>query len=379
VGVLKNLGKIGGMVTGRVLGAPFKIAGDVVGSKYIFDIGQDISKVTSSTGELLGEVSSSATDIVIGAATRDKDKLYEGVADISTAGAKTAKGVISGSRYTLNNGKELVEGVLELNGDKIKRASGRMAKTAIVASVAVGIADFVGDGMIDDENNDSVVATQRETIESITGNDIPEAAFAGDTESGGSHESDTEKGYAVLYGEPNLDAELWHQQVYPDTCAVVSQEFILESYIDQDFSEEELANEAMSKGYYKPGFGTYPDQVGSLLEDYGIEIERSDGHTIEDIADRLSKDQKIIVSVDSNELYAPSDEEQLKDLLYIPQANHAVMVTGYDSSTQTVYLNDPDHPEGAGIKVGLEDFENAWDDSFNFMVNTVNAPSMSSV
>jgi hypothetical protein len=77
--------------------------------------------------------------------------------------------------------------------------------------------------------------------------------------------------------------------------------------------------------------------------------------------------------VDANEIWSPSGEEQLKDLLFMPEANHAVMVTGYNDSTQTVILNDPGHPNGAGMKVDLKDFENAWNDSCNFMVSTVNA------
>jgi uncharacterized protein YvpB len=184
---------------------------------------------------------------------------------------------------------------------------------------------------------------------------------------------DSGEGLAEIYGDPISDAELWHQQTYPDTCAVVSQEYILETYFGREFSEEELAIEAMSKGYYAPGIGTYSDYVGNLLEDYGIEIDRSEGNTIEDLTNKLSENQKIIVAVDSNEIWYPSGEEQLKDLLFMPEANHAVMVTGYDDSTQTVILNDPGHPSGAGMKVNVEDFENAWNDSCNFMVSTVNA------
>ena len=190
------------------------------------------------------------------------------------------------------------------------------------------------------------------------------------------HENSLENsdGYAEMFGDPSSDAGYWHQQKYPDTCAIVSQEYILEAYIGRDFSEEELAHEAMSKGYYAPGVGTWPDDVGNLLEDYGIEVERSDGNTIEDLTDKLSKHQKVIVGIDANEIWTPSGEEQLKDLLFMPEANHAVMVTGYDDSTQTVYLNDPGHPDGAKMSVKLDDFENAWNDSCNFMVCTVKAP-----
>ncbi len=178
------------------------------------------------------------------------------------------------------------------------------------------------------------------------------------------------------YEEPPDDKIHWHQQKYRDTCAIVSQEYILDSFYDYDFSEEELVKEAIEKGYYIPGFGTVPDYVGNLLEDHGIEVQRSEGNTIDDIMERLARGEKIIVGVDANEIWAPSELEQLKDLYFLPEANHAVMVTGYNDQTHTVTLNDPGHPQGGGMEVALDDFTNAWQDSNGFMVAANKAPSM---
>jgi hypothetical protein len=180
--------------------------------------------------------------------------------------------------------------------------------------------------------------------------------------------------FGDIYGHPEEDLKHWHKQNNEDTCAIVSQEYILDSFSDYDFSEEELINEAIKKGYYIPGSGTLPYYVGNLLEDHGIEVQRSEGNTIDDIKEKLIHEQKIIVGVDANEIWAPSEFEQLKDLYFMPEANHAVMVTGYNDETQTVTLNDPGHPNGAGIKVALNDFENAWHDANCFMV-TANKPS----
>lgn len=181
------------------------------------------------------------------------------------------------------------------------------------------------------------------------------------------------------YGIPEDDARYWHFQQHPDTCAIVSQEYILEKFTGQEFDEEDLASEAISNGYYTPGVGTYPDFVGKLLEDHGIEVERSIGNTIDDIKDNLLSGKDIIVGLDANEIWDPSEIQQLKDLILMPEANHAVMVTGFNDSTQEVILNDPGHPQGAGMHVPLRNFENAWDDSDCFMVNTVNTPKTSTV
>lgn len=166
------------------------------------------------------------------------------------------------------------------------------------------------------------------------------------------------------------DIEHWHMQEQPDTCAIVSQEYILESYLDRDFTETGLVNLSIEKGYYSPGSGTSPWDVGKLLEDYNIPVERTAYRSFDDIIEKLENNKKIIVGVDANEIWENSDEQQLLDLFFMPQANHAVQVIGFDSDQEKVILNDSGHPDGKGMRVSLSDFSNAWEDSNNFMVYT---------
>ena len=177
---------------------------------------------------------------------------------------------------------------------------------------------------------------------------------------------------------PSEDIKHWHMQEGLDTCAIVSQGYILDSYLDHDFTENELVNHAIDKGYYTPGCGTFMYDVGKLLEDYGVTVERTEGNKFNDILEKLNNNQKIIVGVDSNEIWANSSSEQLKDLFFMPEANHAVQVIGYNNESQTVILNDPGHPDGKGMGVNLRSFEEAWQDSNNFMVSA-EPPSSASV
>jgi Peptidase_C39 like family len=179
------------------------------------------------------------------------------------------------------------------------------------------------------------------------------------------------------FREP-LDIKHWHIQDMPDTCAIVSQEYILDSCLERDFTEKELVHHAIEKGYYTPGYGTFMYDVGNLLEDFDFTVERTEGNNFNDILEKLNNNQKIIVGVDSNEIWANSSSEQLKDLFFMPEANHAVQVIGYSNESQTVILNDPGHPDGKGMEVNLRDFEEAWQDSNNFMVSA-EPPSSASV
>lgn len=179
-----------------------------------------------------------------------------------------------------------------------------------------------------------------------------------------------------IIGDPSSDLEHWHQQSYDDTCAVVSQEFILDELTGQDFSEDELRQEAIENGWYTPGGGTAMGDVGELLEAHGIDVERGNGFTVDDLRKQLEQGNKIIVGVDADEIWSSTPEnEWLNDYACMPgqDANHAVQVIGIDYSNPDdpmVILNDPGHEYGQGMMIPLAQFEDAWADSGNFMVHT---------
>jgi len=99
---------------------------------------------------------------------------------------------------------------------------------------------------------------------------------------------------AIHFGEEkgwldsNADIDLWHLQ-HHDTCAIVSQQFVLESLTGHSFSENELMKEAQEHGWYYPGGGTPPDHVGDLLKLHGIPIERGCGRSIEYLQSQLDQ------------------------------------------------------------------------------------------
>lgn len=174
-----------------------------------------------------------------------------------------------------------------------------------------------------------------------------------------------------IYGSPESDMDYWVQQLYPDTCAIVSQKFIIEDFVGVELTEDQLRDMAIDKGYYTPGHGTFPYEVGNILEDFGITVLRNEGNTFDDIVEKLTNNQKIIVGVDSNAIWNGSDSWSLIDLLHMPGADHAVQVIGYNSENETVILNDPGHPDGQGMTVPLNDFLYGWDAGNNFMVSTI--------
>ena len=161
------------------------------------------------------------------------------------------------------------------------------------------------------------------------------------------------------------------QQHYQDTCAVRSQELVLRDFGVQ-ISEDSLRNEAMSKGWYTPGCGTDVNSVGNLLESHGVSVHRYQNADIISLTSELAQGHKVIVGVDSGELQNHGLWEEIKDNLGFQQANHALLVSGIDTSDPDhvkVILTDPGTGDIAKA-YPIEQFVESWKDSSCFMVAT---------
>jgi|GEM_PF-3709020 len=183
----------------------------------------------------------------------------------------------------------------------------------------------------------------------------------------------------------NADIDLWHLQHHDDTCAIVSQQLVLESLTGHSVSENELMQEAYERGWYNPGGGTPAAHVGDLLQAHGIPIERGGGRSIKDLESQLDQGNKVIVAVNGNDIWYPHTlsifDTILTDIGFMPgqPANHAVQVVSIDHSNAShpmVVLNDSGIFTGAGERVPLDIFEQAWATSNDFMVSTEKAQTI---
>lgn len=159
-----------------------------------------------------------------------------------------------------------------------------------------------------------------------------------------------------------------------DTCAIKSQQIILHSF-GMDIPEEILTIEATGKGYYIPGKGTDPSLVGMILEDHGVGTHTKYHATIYDLVAELAQGHKVIVGVDADELWRPS---YFNDL-FGEQANHALIVTGIDTTNPNdirVLITDPGTGDVAR-SYPIAQFLDAWHDSSCMMVATDMAPQVS--
>lgn len=179
--------------------------------------------------------------------------------------------------------------------------------------------------------------------------------------------------FTTTIGTPEEDGQLWQLQTTPFTCAVVAQRGIIEAFTGEDISEAQLVYEATINGWLTDG-GMSPLDAGRLLELHGIPCHVQMGATVEELIAELTQGHKVIVGVDSGELW--NQDSFLEDFFH-QAADHAVWVTGInmgDPAHPKIIVNDSGDPHGAGKEYDLSDFVAAWQDSGFFYVATDNTP-----
>lgn len=172
---------------------------------------------------------------------------------------------------------------------------------------------------------------------------------------------------------PGADIDIIKQQ-FADTCAIKSQQIILQSF-GQDIPEEQLRQEAIDLGIYVPGHGTLPDNAGDLLNNHNVPTHVVHDAHVYDLVNELAQGHKVIVGVDSGELWNPSIFEKIEDW-FGGHADHALIVTGIDTTDADdvkVIITDPGSGDVA-IKYPMSQFIDAWHDSNCIMIATNDAP-----
>ena len=175
------------------------------------------------------------------------------------------------------------------------------------------------------------------------------------------------------------------QQLYPDTCAIKSQQLILKDF-GIDVSETELVQTANANGWYNGG-GTVPEDVGNLLNLAGIPVSKQSNANVYNLVNELAQGHEVIVGVDADELWHNSSiNEKLSnwfnDVFGEQGGNHALIVAGIDTREPNniqVIVKDPGSGED-GKPYPLDQFMDAWSDTQCYMVSTdVAAPQNVSV
>lgn len=164
------------------------------------------------------------------------------------------------------------------------------------------------------------------------------------------------------------------QQLYPDTCAIKSQQLILKDF-GIDVTETELVQAASANGWYNAG--TAPQDVGNLLNLAGIPITKQTHANVFNLVNELAQGHEVIVGVDADELwhnntFSEKFSNWVNDALGEQGGNHALIVAGIDTRDPNniqVIVKDPGNGDD-GKPYPLCQFMDAWADTQCLMVAT---------
>jgi hypothetical protein len=201
------------------------------------------------------------------------------------------------------------------------------------------------------------------------------------------------QGTGTLYGDPAAAARFWRYQEYDDDCVPMAIADVVGQLAGDQPSEQDIVAVAEStpsavhKGpiYTKPGkqkggqspSGTSFADEPALLSHYGIHSVNSyhdDGPkggapTPMDVLEQdLAKGRKVIVGVNAELIWGKPVKD--KSSSGKPEANHAVVVTGIDTSTGIVHLNDSGSTRGGDEQVPIDIFVLSWASSGHQMTVT---------
>jgi hypothetical protein len=161
----------------------------------------------------------------------------------------------------------------------------------------------------------------------------------------------------------------------PDNCAVAAETSLINQFVPEGLSLAEANYISMSNGWWQPGSGTSPSEIGNLMDVCGIPNHTVMNADCMDLVQELQNGHGIIVGVNSAELWDQGITGELKNWLIenlgldnaaFTRADHAVVVTGIDYAdpeNPLVILNDSGTPDGAGAAYPLEKFVDAWENS----------------
>jgi len=181
----------------------------------------------------------------------------------------------------------------------------------------------------------------------------------------------------TVIGNPTADEGQWSYQGADGYCGPDSISMMIMAATGVHLTEQQIETWASQHGEMGPlapttpdlpsiGVGMNPAEAAATINhfggQYGIRAEVIENGNLTDLEGYLAQGREVMIAIDATRIWHDGPDAG--------QPNHFVVVTGFDPTTDTVYINDPGEPDGKAEAIPLSEFESAWETSGDVMIVT---------
>jgi hypothetical protein len=160
-----------------------------------------------------------------------------------------------------------------------------------------------------------------------------------------------------MYGNPGAAAPYWRYQHQQD-CGLMAVADVVGQVKGKEPTQVGIELRGMftkseaHRGRIYSFDGTSPEDLVVLLQKYGIQSQLTTGNSMQTVEQDLAGGRKVIAALNAETIWnAPGNRSE---------ADHAVVVTGVDTRTDIVHLNDSGTPTGRDEQIPMATFTQAW-------------------
>jgi hypothetical protein len=173
-----------------------------------------------------------------------------------------------------------------------------------------------------------------------------------------------------MYGDPQAAAPYWRYQ-HQEDCGLMAVADVVGQLTGKEPTQTGIELRGIftrSESHRGPVYffdGTSPQDMVMLLSKYGIQSDLTTGSTMQGLEQDLAGGHKVIAALNAETIwnYPPGKGQRTN-------ADHAVVVTGVDTRTDVVHLNDSGTPNGRDEQIPMATFTRAWATSNNLLIVT---------
>jgi hypothetical protein len=173
-----------------------------------------------------------------------------------------------------------------------------------------------------------------------------------------------------MYGDPGAAAPYWRFQ-HGEDCGLMAVADVVgqikgrePTQIGIELRGTFTKSEAHRGRIYRFD-GTSVEDMVVLLQKYGIQSQLTTGNTMGGLEQDLAGGRKVIAALNAETIWNYPQGQGNRS-----EADHAVVVTGVDTRTDIVHLNDSGTPNGRDEQIPIATFAQAWATGNNILIVT---------